>query len=43
MKLRESGRPAEAYRETLLNVESILDHLGVDSRLGSEVAIGSET
>jgi SAM-dependent methyltransferase len=40
MKLRESGMPEEAYWETLLDVDLILDRLGVDATLGSVVELG---
>ena len=40
MKLRESGMPEEAYWETLLDVELILDRLGVDASLRDVVELG---
>jgi SAM-dependent methyltransferase len=40
MKLRESGMPEEAYWETLLDVELVLDRLGVDQTLRNVVELG---
>jgi SAM-dependent methyltransferase len=40
MKLRESGMPEEAYWETLLDVEIILDRLEIDHRLRNVVEMG---
>ncbi len=40
MKLRDSGMPEEAYWETLLDVNLILDRLGVDASLGNVVELG---
>ncbi len=40
MKLRESGMPEEAYWETLLDVELILDRLNVDASLRDVVELG---
>jgi SAM-dependent methyltransferase len=40
MKLRESGMPEEAYWETLLDVELILDRLGVNASLRDVVELG---
>lgn len=40
MKLRESGMPEEAYWESLFDVTLILDHLGIDARLGDAVELG---
>jgi SAM-dependent methyltransferase len=40
MKLRESGMPEEAYWETLLDVDLILDRLGVNARLRDVVELG---
>jgi SAM-dependent methyltransferase len=40
MKLRESGMPEEAYWETLLDVELILDRLGVDASLRDVLELG---
>lgn len=40
MRLRESGMPEEAYWETLLDVELILDRLALDRRLGHDAEPG---
>lgn len=40
MRLRESGMPEEAYWETLLDVELILDRLEIDHRLRNVVEMG---
>ncbi|MBI2434949.1 MAG: class I SAM-dependent methyltransferase [Candidatus Hydrogenedentes bacterium] len=40
MKLRESGMPEEAYWETLFDVETILDRLGIDGLLKDVVELG---
>jgi len=40
MKLRESGMPEESYWETLLDVDLILDRLGVDATLRNVVELG---
>jgi len=40
MKLRESGMPEESYWETLLDVELVLDRLGVDATLRNVVELG---
>jgi len=40
MKLRESGMPEEGYWERLLDVELILDRLGVDKTLCDVVELG---
>lgn len=40
MKIRDSGMPVEAYWESLLNVDLILDRLGVDASLGQVVELG---
>jgi len=40
MKLRESGMPEESYWETLLDVELILDRLGIDGRLRNVIEMG---
>ncbi len=40
MRLRESGMPEEAYWETLLDVELILDRLEIDQRLRNVVEMG---
>ncbi len=40
MRLRESGMPEEAYWETLLDVELILDRLALDRRLGHVAELG---
>ena len=40
MKLRESGMPEEAYWETLLDADLILDRLGVDRTLRNVVELG---
>jgi SAM-dependent methyltransferase len=40
MKLRESGMPAEAYWETLFDVDMILDRLEIDRRLREVVELG---
>ena len=40
MRLRESGMPEEAYWETLFDVELVLNHLGIDSRLRDVVELG---
>ena len=40
MKLRESGMPEESYWETLLDVNLILDRLGVDITLRNVVELG---
>lgn len=40
MKLRESGMPEEAYWESLLRVECILDRLRIDDRIGDAVELG---
>jgi SAM-dependent methyltransferase len=41
MKLRESGMPDEAYWESLFEVASILDRLGIDGRLNDVGELGS--
>jgi SAM-dependent methyltransferase len=40
MKLRESGMPEETYWETLLDVNLVLDRLGVDISLRNVVELG---
>lgn len=40
MKLRESGMPEEACWESLLQVECILDRLGIDDRICDAVELG---
>lgn len=40
MRLRESGMPEEAYWETLLDVELILNRMEIDQRLQSVVEMG---
>lgn len=40
MKLRESGMPEEAFWETLLDVDLILDRLGVNATLHNVVELG---
>jgi SAM-dependent methyltransferase len=40
MKLRESGMPEETYWETLLDVNLVLDRLGVDNTLRNVVELG---
>jgi SAM-dependent methyltransferase len=40
MKLRDSGMPEEAYWETLLDVDLILDRLGVNASLHDVVELG---
>lgn len=40
MKMRDSGMPEETYWETLLDVPSILDRLGVDGTLRDVVELG---
>lgn len=40
MRLRESGMPEEAYWETLLDVELILDRLEIDQRSRNVVEMG---
>jgi SAM-dependent methyltransferase len=40
MRLRESGTPEEAYWETLLDVELILNRMEIDQRLQSVVEMG---
>ena len=40
MKMRDSGMPEEAYWETLLNAELILDHLGIDNTFRDVVELG---
>lgn len=40
MKLRESGMPEESYWETLVDVNPILDRLGVDNTLRNVVELG---
>ena len=40
MKLRDSGMPEEAYWETLLDVDLILDRLGVNATLRDVVELG---
>ena len=40
MKLRESGMPEESYWETLLDVNLVLDRLGVDNTLRNVVELG---
>ncbi|MCC6154395.1 MAG: class I SAM-dependent methyltransferase [Candidatus Hydrogenedentes bacterium] len=40
MKLRESGMPEETYWESLFNVRTILDRLGIDAMLKDVVELG---
>ena len=40
MKLRESGMPEETYWESLLDVELILDRLGIDATLRDVAELG---
>lgn len=40
MKLRQSGMPEEAYWETLMDVDLILDQLGVNASLRDVVELG---
>ncbi len=40
MKVRESGMPEEAYWESLFDIETILDRLGIDGSLGDVIELG---
>ena len=40
MRLRESGMPEEEYWESLFNVESILDRLGIDGKTRDVAELG---
>ncbi len=40
MKVRESGMPDEGHWETLLDVERVLDRLGIDAGLKDGIELG---